>query len=168
MNNTEAQKYLRQSHIYLNVCLWVGIIGVLVFAFGMIILLFLMDSVDSMVLLLSLIIAAICGVAFLVCNSKATQLKRKALVAEGKYASVEDVIAHEKQIQEQKEAVESRQLEKREAEIKAAQHPQCPACHGFNTQRISTTKRVVSTSLVGLASSTIGKQYECLDCQHKW
>lgn len=56
----------------------------------------------------------------------------------------------------------------REDEIRAAQHPQCPACHGYNTKRISTTKRVVSTSLIGLASSTIGKQYECLDCQHKW
>lgn len=58
-------------------------------------------------------------------------------------------------------------LERREA-IESAQHPQCPACNGYNTQRIGVIKRSVDVEIFGLASSTIGKQYECLDCQHKW
>lgn len=58
--------------------------------------------------------------------------------------------------------------QEREAEIAQAQHPQCPACHGYKTRRIPTSKRVVSVATIGIASSTIGKQYECLECLHKW
>lgn len=53
-------------------------------------------------------------------------------------------------------------------EIAQAQRPMCPACHGTNTGRIKISNRIVSTSLLGLASSTIGKQYQCYDCKHKW
>lgn len=67
-----------------------------------------------------------------------------------------------------RKAEEKIEAEKRQEEIKQAQHPQCPACHGYNTQRITTASRVIGTAMVGLASSTIGKQYECLDCKHKW
>ena len=101
--------------------------------------------------------------------------QRKAQVASGAFNSIDDVIEYEEQQnKEQETIIYARQAKiyeeqtRRKKEIQAAQHPQCPACHGYNTQRISTTKRVVSTSLVGLASSTIGKQYECLDCLHKW
>lgn len=58
-------------------------------------------------------------------------------------------------------------LERKEA-IESAQHPQCPACNGYNTRRIGVVRRSVDVEIFGLASSTIGKQYECLDCQHKW
>ena len=50
----------------------------------------------------------------------------------------------------------------------AINHPKCPHCGGNNTSRISTTGRVISTTALGLASSTIGKQYQCYDCKHKW
>lgn len=175
LNNLEAQKYLKKSHILLNVFLWAAIIGVLDFATMIVILLFFLNSVNPIVLLVLLIIAAVCSVICLFCNSKAKGFKRNALVAEGLYDSVDDVIkAEEQKRKEQDNIIEARRAvtrpekEKREVEINAAQHPQCPACHGYNTQRISTTKRVVSTSLIGLASSTIGKQYECIDCRHKW
>lgn len=48
------------------------------------------------------------------------------------------------------------------------EHPPCPVCKSRNTQRISTASRVVSVSALGLASSKIGKQYECKNCKHKW
>ena len=49
-----------------------------------------------------------------------------------------------------------------------AKHPKCPQCGGRNTQRISTINRTISVATVGLASSKIGKQYECKNCKHKW
>ena len=50
----------------------------------------------------------------------------------------------------------------------ALMHPKCPNCGSTNTQRISTLNRAVSIGTVGLASSKIGKQYECKKCKHKW
>lgn len=54
------------------------------------------------------------------------------------------------------------------AETMAPQLPQCPNCGSRNTKRITTTARALSIGAVGLASSKIGKQYECLNCKHKW
>lgn len=50
----------------------------------------------------------------------------------------------------------------------AAKHPKCPICGSTNTERISTLNRTVSVAAVGLASSKIGKQYQCKHCKHKW
>lgn len=44
----------------------------------------------------------------------------------------------------------------------------CPLCGSTNVNRISTLDRTVSIATVGLASSKIGKQYECKKCKHKW
>lgn len=49
-----------------------------------------------------------------------------------------------------------------------ASHPVCPACGSRNTNRISTINRTASVATFGLASSKIGKQYECKACKHKW
>lgn len=46
--------------------------------------------------------------------------------------------------------------------------PDCPVCHSHNTSKISMLSRSMSVELFGLASDTIGKQYVCLDCRHKW
>lgn len=46
--------------------------------------------------------------------------------------------------------------------------PDCPVCHSHNTSKISMLSRGVSVELFGLASDSIGKQYICLDCRHKW
>ena len=97
-------------------------------------------------------------------DKQRVQYSKMARIAKGD-ASNEDEL--KRLIREERAAREAEQY-KREQEIYKAQHPQCPACNGFNTQRISTTKRIVHIGVVGLASSTIGKQYECLDCQHKW
>lgn len=52
--------------------------------------------------------------------------------------------------------------------IQEVQHPQCPMCGSQNTQRITTISRTASVAAVGLASSKIGKQFECKNCKYKW
>lgn len=44
----------------------------------------------------------------------------------------------------------------------------CPMCGSTNTVKISTMNRAASVAMVGMASSKIGKQYQCKDCGHKW
>lgn len=41
---------------------------------------------------------------------------------------------------------------------------ECPYCHSANVKKISTTSRIISTWLVGLASKKIGKQWHCNQC----
>ena len=46
---------------------------------------------------------------------------------------------------------------------------ECPICKSKNNvRRISSLDRGVSVAMVGLASSKIGKQYECTRCRHKF
>ena len=46
----------------------------------------------------------------------------------------------------------------------------CPNCGSTNVKKISTTKRLFSAGLFGLASSSIGKQFQCMEknCGYKW
>lgn len=44
----------------------------------------------------------------------------------------------------------------------------CPMCGSKKVRRISTANRAASVAVTGLASSKIGKQYECDNCHHKW
>jgi len=44
----------------------------------------------------------------------------------------------------------------------------CPMCGSKKVKKISNMNRSVSVATMGLASSKIGKQYECDDCKHKW
>jgi len=44
----------------------------------------------------------------------------------------------------------------------------CPVCGSIKVKRLSNTSRAISVAAVGLASSKIGKQYECMSCNHKW
>ena len=44
----------------------------------------------------------------------------------------------------------------------------CPMCGSKKVKKIGTVNRAASVATVGLASSKIGKQYECDDCKHKW
>ena len=46
--------------------------------------------------------------------------------------------------------------------------PHCPKCGSFEFAEISTASRVMSVAMWGLASSKIGKQYQCKKCKHKW
>jgi len=51
---------------------------------------------------------------------------------------------------------------------KQANIPHCPTCGSTNIQKISGTKRWLSTGLFGLASSDIGKSMCCKKCGYKW
>lgn len=44
----------------------------------------------------------------------------------------------------------------------------CPVCNSTNVKRLSNLNRGVSVAAWGVASSKIGKQYECNKCKHKW
>lgn len=44
----------------------------------------------------------------------------------------------------------------------------CPVCGSTRVNKISTANRLTSVFAFGLASSKIGKQYECKSCKHKW
>lgn len=46
--------------------------------------------------------------------------------------------------------------------------PKCPTCGSTNIKKISTTNRTISVATAGLASSKIGKQFECKNCGYKW
>ncbi len=46
--------------------------------------------------------------------------------------------------------------------------PRCPTCGSTNIQKITSTKRWLSTSFFGLASSDVGKTMECKSCGYKW
>ena len=46
--------------------------------------------------------------------------------------------------------------------------PTCPTCGSTNVQKISGTKRWLSTGLFGLASSDVGKTMKCKNCGYKW
>lgn len=53
------------------------------------------------------------------------------------------------------------------AAMNAVSH-KCPVCGSTDTNRISENNRAFSVAVFGLASSKIGKQYECKSCKHKW
>ncbi len=44
----------------------------------------------------------------------------------------------------------------------------CPMCGSKKVKRIGNVNRAASIAVTGLASSKIGKQYECDNCHHKW
>lgn len=47
-------------------------------------------------------------------------------------------------------------------------YTKCPTCGSSNVKRISTSKRMVSVATLGIASNSMGKTYECLNCKMKW
>ena len=44
----------------------------------------------------------------------------------------------------------------------------CPMCKSNRVTNISTTSKIVSSGMFGLASDKIGKCYQCEDCKYKW
>lgn len=46
--------------------------------------------------------------------------------------------------------------------------PKCLTCGSTNIQKISGTKRWITTGLFGIASSNVGKTMECKNCGYKW
>lgn len=71
----------------------------------------------------------------------------------------------EREIKEDHERYKKQQAER---ERQLAMTPACPICGKKDITRISTTSRSLSIAMVGLASSKIGKQYQCNNCKHMW
>ena len=46
--------------------------------------------------------------------------------------------------------------------------PKCPTCGSTNIEKISSSKRWLTTGLFGLASSNVGKTMHCKNCGYKW
>ena len=44
----------------------------------------------------------------------------------------------------------------------------CPMCGSKKAKKISDLNRASSIAVFGVASSKIGKQYECDNCNYKW
>ena len=59
-------------------------------------------------------------------------------------------------------------VEKEEAKKYNNYMIECPICHSKKVRSISNTERAVSVTALGLASSKIGKQYECTNCHHRF
>lgn len=58
-----------------------------------------------------------------------------------------------------------------ENEIKQAQTAavfRCPVCGSNQIWKIGTADRMAGVFVAGIASSSIGKQYQCKKCGHKW
>lgn len=76
---------------------------------------------------------------------------------------------YQKQVIREQDALQKRLETEQAAKTKQqANMPKCPICGSTNIGKISTLNRYVSVATVGLASSKIGKQYECKNCKHKW
>lgn len=76
---------------------------------------------------------------------------------------------YQRQVIREQDALQKRLEAERAAKVKQqANIPKCPICGSTNVVKISTLNRTVSVATVGLASSKIGKQYECKSCKHKW
>lgn len=63
---------------------------------------------------------------------------------------------------------ERNQLEAELSLIKQYTAPRCPHCNSTNIKQISMLNRMISVEIFGLASSKIGKQFECKNCKYKW
>lgn len=72
----------------------------------------------------------------------------------------------EKKVEEFRQQQREEGKQKRERELSSGYR--CPNC-GYNAgYPISTSKKVASTATFGIASSTLGKTYECKNCKYKW
>lgn len=82
------------------------------------------------------------------------------------YVAERDMGKYDKRIEQRRQNEIA--IAQKAAQQQAIKHPKCPNCGSNNTQRISTANRATSIAMTGLASSKIGKQYECKKCKHKW
>ena len=46
--------------------------------------------------------------------------------------------------------------------------PRCPTCGSDKVKKISTSKKIFAFGMIGFASSSVGKTFECKSCGYKW
>jgi len=96
-------------------------------------------------------------------------VRNKAKLAEEERKETEiRLVEIEKRRKELAEKMKEEERKNKEIEAaRLAKLPSCPICgKKKHVVKISTANRYVSVTLVGLASSKIGKQYECKNCNH--
>lgn len=83
----------------------------------------------------------------------------------------EAMVAKEKEINEEwkqqklkNEITKTMKKIQEQQDLASGKRVVCPYCNSTNTEKISTVSRAVSVSLVGAASSKIGKQWHCKQC----
>lgn len=82
-------------------------------------------------------------------------------LAEKKQELIDEGLHQYQQTEEYKRAVQE--------EDRLSKLPACPICGTKEyVRRISTFKRSISVVAWGIASSKLGKQYECTRCKHNW
>ena len=79
------------------------------------------------------------------------------------------VLERERKAREDKEltyqAIARIEQRKKQEEVESGKRVVCPYCHSTDTEKIGTVSRAVSISLVGAASSKLGKQWHCNNCK---
>ena len=61
-------------------------------------------------------------------------------------------------------AEERQAARKEQQDLASGKRVVCPYCKSTNTEKISMLNRAVSISIVGAASSKLGKQWHCKNC----
>lgn len=64
----------------------------------------------------------------------------------------------------QHQAEQRQAARKEQQDLATGKRVVCPYCHSTDTEKISVASRAVSVSLVGAASSKLGKQWHCKQC----
>ena len=130
------------------------------------ILLFALDATGW-----SFLIALACGgiacvylLGIIIAVNDNNSLKNKIDLARTDYEKYKDV-----KRKSDAEAIANRnRIAEERARKDTINHPVCPMCGSKNTMKISTVNRAASVAMVGVASSKIGKQYQCKACGYKW
>lgn len=81
-------------------------------------------------------------------------IERERKEADRKQEALKDA----KMMQEMNERIKTQQ------DLASGKRVVCPYCKSTNTEKISTLNRAVSISIVGAASSKLGKQWHCKNC----
>lgn len=71
----------------------------------------------------------------------------------------------QRELQEKHKVQEMRERVQLQQDLASGKCVVCPYCHSTNTEKIGTVSRAVSISLVGAASSKLGKQWHCNNCK---
>ena len=82
---------------------------------------------------------------------------------EQKYPGIHERARQEK-YQKMVEAEKRQAARQEQQDLAVGKRVVCPYCKSTNTEKISTVSRAVSVSLVGTASSKLGKQWHCKQC----
>ncbi len=76
-----------------------------------------------------------------------------------------------KELEDQKKKLEKeiKEKEQKQKELDSKKYkPKCPTCDSENVERITTFDRALSFGVFGFWSGSIGKNYRCRNCKHKW